>query len=163
MHVGLCTRICMNACMYVGMTADNKESYRPLSGIYEPITNWMINLCRIKGKVKAAPVLRNHGKMWRGMEIQLLAILTSTLDGGEWTASRFGHVNPLQTYWMLYGPQNRSGRGGKNNSSCTYNSVKKLIHSIKWGFRSCKVKLTYSYCTVSTCGYKLHSDDRDNL
>jgi hypothetical protein len=33
-------------------------------------------------------------KTWWGVEVYLYIILTSALDGGEWSASRLGHFTP---------------------------------------------------------------------
>jgi len=47
--------------------------------------------------------------------------LTSTLDGGQWSASRPAALPPGKVPWYpldrrLGGPQSRSGRGGEENS-----------------------------------------------
>jgi hypothetical protein len=52
-----------------------------------------------------------------GLKVYLWAFLTSTLDGDEWSASRFGRFNPHgKSPWYpldrrLGGTQSRSGRG----------------------------------------------------
>jgi hypothetical protein len=52
----------------------------------------------IKVKVKVVPVLflTDHQvmKAYCGVEIQFCALLTSALDGGEWSASRLGLFIP---------------------------------------------------------------------
>jgi len=51
------------------------------------------------------PVLNYHAmKTNGGVEVYLHTFLTSTLDGGDWSASRLGRFYPrervLSTYWM---------------------------------------------------------------
>jgi len=58
-----------------------------------------------------------------GLEVWLLSLLTSTLDGGEWSDSRPGSFTPgkyLPGYRLnksLGGSQNRCGRGGEEKDS----------------------------------------------
>jgi len=59
-------------------------------------------------------------KTWRGEEVQLHAILTTALDGQEWSASCSGPLTPgertVVTHWigdwMRY--RSRSGYGGRD-------------------------------------------------
>jgi hypothetical protein len=58
-----------------------------------------------------------------GVKLQLHAFLTSTLDGGEWSASRRGRFTPQgKSPWCpldgrLGGPQSLCGRGGEEKNS----------------------------------------------
>jgi hypothetical protein len=56
------------------------------------------------------------------VEVQIHAILTSALDGDEWSASRLGRFTPGKSPWFpldrrLGGPQIRSGRGCEEKDS----------------------------------------------
>jgi hypothetical protein len=57
------------------------------------------------------------------VEVQLHALLTSALDGGEWSLSRPDRFTPreraLGIYWIgcWVGPKSRSGRGGEKKNS----------------------------------------------
>jgi len=52
-------------------------------------------------------------KTYGEVEVQHQAFLTSSLQGGEWSASRPGRFTPREgargTNWSLGGPQNWSG------------------------------------------------------
>jgi hypothetical protein len=55
-----------------------------------------------------------------GVNVYLYALLTSALDGGEWSSSRPGHFTPRERaplHMRLDGPQSRSGRGGEEKNS----------------------------------------------
>jgi len=46
-------------------------------------------------------------KIYGGVELQLHALLTSTVDGGEWLASRLGCFTPIPLGWH----RSQSGSG----------------------------------------------------
>jgi hypothetical protein len=57
-------------------------------------------------------------KMYGGVDVYIHIFLTSSLVGGEWSASCLGHCTPGKSSWYpldrrLGGPQSRSGRHGK--------------------------------------------------
>jgi hypothetical protein len=54
-----------------------------------------------KVKMKLSQCLTKHHamKMYGRVEVQLHALLTSELDGGEWSASRYGRFYPC-THWI---------------------------------------------------------------
>jgi len=59
----------------------------------------LINLVKVKGKVVPVLFLTEHldMKAYWGVEVQRQAFLTSTLERGEWSASRPGRFTPGET------------------------------------------------------------------
>jgi hypothetical protein len=77
-------------------------------------------------KVKLSPCFNwapRHEGVLGGWRYTSTHSLTSTLDGGEWSASRPGRFTPKESaprhplYRRLGGPQSRSGRGGEEKNS----------------------------------------------
>jgi hypothetical protein len=63
--------------------------------------------------VQDAGLTKHHAvKTYGWAEVQLHALLTSALDGGEWSASCHGSQYPYHR--RLGGPQSGSGRGGED-------------------------------------------------
>jgi hypothetical protein len=61
-------------------------------------------------------------KTYGRVEVYLHEFLTSTLDGGEWSASRTGRFNarerfPVPTGRRLSGPQSRYGHSGEEKKN----------------------------------------------
>jgi hypothetical protein len=62
-------------------------------------------------------------KTYGGVDIQLYALLNSTLDAGEWSASRPAALlpgkEPIGTHWIWgwVGPSAGCGRGGEENKN----------------------------------------------
>jgi hypothetical protein len=54
-------------------------------------------------------------KAYEGMDVYVHVVLTSALDGSEWSASLFGRFIPGK-FDSLDGTQSQSGRRGEDNS-----------------------------------------------
>jgi len=63
-------------------------------------------------------------KMYVEIEVYLYAVLTSVLDGGEWSGSCPGSWYPLDR--RLSGPQSQSGCGGKEKTTALLGIKPKL-------------------------------------
>jgi hypothetical protein len=81
---------------------------------------WTLILCHVhtEQKSKQSSPATRHGGAWGERRYIFYSLLTSALDGGEWSASRPGRALPrgkdprYPLYRGLGGPQSRSGHRG---------------------------------------------------
>jgi hypothetical protein len=94
------------------------------------------------------------------VEVQLHAFLTSSLDEGDWTSSRYGHLLPVKgpsvvLHMTLSGPQStEKSLPIPEIQSCFFNSpVGSPAHYTDWAFVAAnlrKVDFVTDFSTVST-------------
>jgi hypothetical protein len=67
-------------------------------------------------------------KTYWGVEVKLQTFLTSSLDGGEWSALRLGRFTP-STHWMegCVGPRTGLDTGEEKNSQINMTNLPKQL------------------------------------